>query len=145
MHVHESPRQPQLHDRNLSCEWQAWEHRQPFFGVPTFFPFFPLHPFCTKTSPFDDRRRQRVSVVETVNAMICPEEWKAESCPGVVDSTWQALFPFPFAFPRRAYVHEVRRHSSLLITVIAVITARPTSTSQRRSHPRGKLSRGLEL
>jgi hypothetical protein len=40
MHVHESPRQPQLHDRNLSCEWQAWEHRHPFFGVPTFFPFF---------------------------------------------------------------------------------------------------------
>jgi hypothetical protein len=41
MYIHESPRQPQLHDRNLSCEWQAWEHRQPFLSAyqPSF-PFF---------------------------------------------------------------------------------------------------------
>jgi hypothetical protein len=44
-------------------------------------------------------------VVGSVNA-ICPEEWKTESCPGVVSSTWRTLFPFPFSFPRRTYVYK---------------------------------------
>jgi hypothetical protein len=42
------------------------------FGVPTFFPFFLSPPVLYQNVPFDDRQRQRVSVVETVNAMIAP-------------------------------------------------------------------------
>ena len=65
-----------------SREWQA------SFGLPTFpLPLLPPVDFSTRSVPKrpadDQRRRQRLSVVETetANAMICPEE----SCrPGVV-------------------------------------------------------------
>jgi hypothetical protein len=153
MHAHEAHVSPQLHDRNLSCEWQAWGTPPAVsFGVPTFFPFLLSPPVLYLNVPFDDRRRQRVSVVETVNAMICPvapKEWKTQSCPGVVSSTWRALFRFffPLLIPaEEVRIQEVRGRSSvlLLITVIAVIATCPTSTLQRRSHPRGKLSRELE-
>jgi hypothetical protein len=72
-----------------------------------------------------------------------------------VSSTWRALFPifFPLLIPAEdVRIQEVRGRSSVLlliiiiiITVIAVIATCPTSTLQRRSHPRSKLSRGLEL
>jgi hypothetical protein len=75
------------------------------------------------------------------------EEWKTHSCPGVVSSTWRALFPFffPLLIPaEEVRIQELRGRSSVLL-LITVIATCPTSTLQRRSHPRGKLSRELEL
>jgi hypothetical protein len=62
--MHVCPRQPQLHDRTPSREWQASRS----FGVPTF-PLLCLWPplFSTRSVPKrpadDRRRRQRMSVV----------------------------------------------------------------------------------
>jgi hypothetical protein len=84
----------------------------------------------------------------------CPEDRSVRSClckacrPGVVFSTWRALFPFPgafpFSFPRRggrAYVYcALRTTTKHLSPSPPVLRLHTLLAEAQRNHPRGKLS-----